>query len=242
MNIGDRHLVQRDPSLVRVTDAHCRLEGPITRQVEQVFVEDWFFCTGEALALCPPPAGTPGRAVCRSIVDGPNIDPDRLGIILVGAVSSARQRIQIMTPYFLPSRELVGALNAAALRGVSVEVILPSESNIPIVHWATRKMLWELLQRGVHVFYQPPPFAHTKLFVVDSHYAQVGSANLDPRSLRLNFELNVEIYDIPFSRDLSAHMDRVRDASREVTLEQMDGRPLPIRFRDAIAWLFSPFL
>jgi len=104
----------------------------------------------------------------------------------------------------------VARKRSAALRGVEITIILPPKNNLPFVHWAMRNMLWELLVWGIRVFYQPPPFVHTKLFVVDKHYAQVGSANIDPRSLRLNFELAVEVFDrgfvdilmgpVPFSR------------------------------------------
>ena len=134
----------------------------------------------------------------RTITDGPNEDLDRLALILAGAVSSARERVRIMTPYFLPSRGLIGAMQSAALRGVAVDVILPLRNNLPFMDWATRNMLWELLERGIRVFYQPPPFAHSKLFVVDDQYGLIGSPNIDPRSLRLNFELAVEIYDRQF--------------------------------------------
>jgi cardiolipin synthase len=148
----------------------------------------------------------------------------------------------IVTPYFLPSREMIGALQTAALRGVEVHVILPERNNLPFVHWATRNMLWELLQWGIRVFYQPPPFVHSKLFLVDGLYAQVGSANLDPRSLRLNFELALEVFDREWVRRVSGFAEACRRRSREVTLEEMDGRPLPLKLRDSLAWLFSPYL
>jgi cardiolipin synthase len=115
-------------------------------------------------------------------------------------------------------------------------------SNLWFVHWATRNVLWELLQRGVRVYYQPPPFVHSKLFVVDNHYAQIGSSNMDARSLRLNFELTIEVYDKAFAEVLTSHMEDIRSRSREISLEEMDNRPIPARARDALAWLFSPYL
>lgn len=181
-------------------------------------------------------------AVCRVLLDGPDEDLDTLDTIFVAAVSAARRQVAVMTPYFLPSRELIGALQAAALRGVDVAVILPAENNLPYVQWATTNMLWELLQRGVRVFYQPPPFAHTKLFVVDGHYSLVGSANLDPRSLRLNFELDVEVYERLFAEILLEHFKSVRAASREIFLADVDSRSVPRRVRDSLAWLFTPYL
>jgi len=242
INIGDRHLAENVENPNRVVDAHFQLNGPVVTQIEQVFLEDWGFSTGEHSVPSQDSAIGTGSTICRAIVDGPNEDLDKLSTILVAAVSAARQRVSIMTPYFLPSRELISALQSAALRGIAVTILLPAKNNLPFVHWATRNMLWELLERGIRVFYQQPPFVHTKLFVVDGQYALIGSANIDPRSLRLNFELAVEVFDSQFVGILSEHIQRSLERSLEVSLEDLDGRPLPVRVRDALAWLFSPYL
>ena len=243
MNIGDRHLADRSDNPDRVVDAHFRLIGPVVGQLQQVFLDNWSFVTGGAAECFPvDDREAAGPAECRTIVEGPDEDLDKLLSILVGAVSAARRQVAIMTPYFIPPRELVGALQAAALRGVDVTVILPGKNNLPFVSWASRNMLWEILQRGVRVFLQPPPFVHTKLFLVDGHYVQVGAANMDPRSLRLNFELVVEIYDREFAQTINRHFEAVRERSREITLEEVDSRPLPVRIRDGLAWLMSPYL
>jgi cardiolipin synthase len=242
MNIGDRHLAERIENPSRVVDAHFRVTGPVVTQIEQVFLEDWGFSTGEHAGPSQSSAGESDSMVCRVIAEGPNEDLDKLSTIMVGAVSAARQRISIMTPYFLPSREMIAALQSAALRGVGVTILLPAKNNLRFIHWATHKMLWELLEWGIRVFYQPPPFVHTKLFVVDDQYALIGSANIDPRSLRLNFELAVEVFDSPFVGILSEHMQRSREQSMEVSLDDLDSRRFPARLRDALAWLFSPYL
>ena len=242
MNIGDRHLAAGRGGRASMTDVHFRLDGPAAGQIRDVFLEDWTFATGAQELPEPGTAADQGESPCRVIVDGPNEDMDRLATLLVGASAAARERIAIMTPYFLPARELVGALQAAALRGLDVSVVLPQKSNLPFVDWATRNMLWELLKHRVRVYCQPPPFAHSKLFVVDGGYAQIGSANIDPRSLRLNFELAVEVFDETFAASLLAHFDAVRTGAREVSLEEVDGRPLWERARDSLAWLASPYL
>ena len=242
MNIGDRHLADKLDNPSRIIDVHFRLLGPVVAQIEHVFLEDWSFATGEQTVSPPISFTHTNGAICRAIVDGPNEDLDKLTTIMVGAVSFARERIWIMTPYFLPSRELTAALQTAALRGVEVIVILPSKNNLPFVKWATNNMLWELLQRGVRVYFEPPPFVHTKLFLVDNCYAIIGSSNIDPRSLRLNFELVIEVFGKPVAEVIAAHVDEARKRSREVSLEDMDARPLIIRTRDAFAWLFSPYL
>ena len=242
MNIRDLHLVESSPPAARTSDIHFELAGPVVAQIQQAFLEDWGFCTRDRTPIPLPDLQAPGQAMCRTVTDGPNEDLDRLALILSGAVNSARSRVRIMTPYFLPSRELIGALQSAALRGVTVEVVLPEKNNLPFVGWATRNMLWELLERGIRVYYQPPPFAHSKLFVIDDQYCVIGSANIDPRSLRLNFELAVEIYDRHFARLAASHIRRVIERSRETTMAYLDARSLPVRLRDAAVWLFSPYL
>ncbi len=148
----------------------------------------------------------------------------------------------MLTPYFVPPRELTTALAAACLRGVGVRLLLPARSNLPYVDWATRRLLPELLEIGLRVRLQPPPFDHSKLLVIDGRYAQIGSANLDARSLRLNFEVNTEILDRETAGTLAAHAHALWQAGEPLTLAGLDTRPLPIRLRDATAWLLAPYL
>ncbi len=242
MNIGDPHLVERTAGREGVRDLHFRLQGDIVRQIEAVFLDDWRFTTDHATPLPPACATAAGEALCRTIVDGPNEDLNRLTMVLRGAIAPAPRRVGILTPYFLPPRDLIGALQAAAVRGIEVDIVLPGRNNLPFMHWATRNMLWELLKWGVRVHYQQGPFAHTKLFLVDDHYAQIGSANLDARSLRLNFELSVEIYDADFGQTVAREIDALVAESVPVTLQELDSRSRAVRLRDAICWLFTPYL
>ena len=245
MNIGDRHLAGREDDPGRVVDVHFRLRGPVVGELAAVFASDWVFAGGGTLGTLPaePDAEEPaGEAQCRVVADGPDEVLDRLLLLVAGAVGQAGSRVAVMTPYFVPPRELLGALQGAALRGVDVSIILPERNNLFFVHRATRHLLWELLERGVRVYYQPGPFVHSKLLLVDDAYVQVGSANLDPRSLRLNFELMVEVYDRTLVSELGAHYAAVRQRSREVTLADVDARPLPTRLLDGLAWLFCPYL
>jgi cardiolipin synthase len=242
MNIRDNHLVTEVAMKKRVSDLHFRLQGPIVRQITQVFLEDWGFCTGEHPSVDNQMETDAAGALCRTIVDGPNEDLDKLATILTGAIHTARRRIRIMTPYFLPTREMISALQITALRGVDIAIILPAKNNLPFVHWACRNMLWELLQIGIKIYYQPPPFAHTKLFITDEQYVHVGTANLDPRSLRLNFELAVEVCNKSFVEKLIGYFENVRQLSSPVSLKEIDSRPLPWKIRDALAWIFYPYL
>jgi cardiolipin synthase len=241
MNIGARHLLESKAAHA-TADLHFQVGGPVVAQLATIFAEDWRFATGELLQPVGAAHATAGANYCRCISDGPNEDLDRIALIMMGNISVARHEIMIVTPYFLPSREMIASLQSAALRGVEVSIILPQRSNLRFVDWATRNALWELLQCGVQVYYQPAPFAHTKLFVVDEVYAQVGSANLDPRSLRLNFELNLEILGTESVAPMVEHIRDIRCRARAIGLAEIDGRRLPQRLRDAACWLLSPYL
>lgn len=243
MNIGDRHLALNEANPRRVIDLHFQIDGPAVMQMEEVFLEDWRFATGESEPTSRParPAAA-GDAYCRGISDGPNHDFEILHLIITGAISAARTRVQIMTPYFIPDASLTSALTAAAFRGVEVEIILPQRNNLPYVGWASQALLWDLLQHGIRISYQPPPFVHTKYLLIDHAYALVGSSNLDPRSLRLNFEFNLEIYDVPTVAALRKHFEVVRSRSRLTTLADVSGRPFLIKLRNATTKLFAPYL
>jgi len=207
-----------------------------------VFFEDWHFTTGDEDWEGYRPTPEVGSALCRGIKDGPNEDFERFQWIVVGALTCARTSVKIMTPYFIPNRDVIAALNAAALRGVDVAIIMPAKNNLPFVKWASQAMLWELAQYGVRFFYAPPPFSHSKLLMVDDFYLNIGSANLDPRSLRLNFEFNMEVYDPELGKTLAEHFAAVQETCDEVTSETLANRSFAVRLRDSTAKLFAPYL
>jgi cardiolipin synthase len=242
MNIGQRHMVGDARNRRKTADVHFRIQGPAVYALEEAFVEDWYFTTGQENWGGYQPVPVAGNALCRAIKDGPNEDFEKMLWILVGALTCAHQSVKLMTPYFIPSREVLAALNSAALRGVKVEIILPAESNLPFVSWACQAMLWEVLQYGTRVFYQPAPFNHSKILIVDELYVNLGSANIDPRSLRLNFEFNLEVYDRALSVEMTEYFNRVRARATEITAEKLASRPFLVRLRDAVAKLFSPYL
>ncbi len=243
MNICDRHLAMIKNNPRRVIDIHFSLKGPICSQLRDAFMEDWHFATNEKRKRHDwPTAEIAGNACCRSISAGPNEPHEKLNWILIGALACAKSRIRIMTPYFIPTRAQLAAINTASLRGVRVEILLPEKNNLPYVAWATNAYLFELLEHNVQIYFQPPPFVHSKLLLIDDEYALIGSANIDPRSLRLNFEFNVEIFDAETLNELVGHFDQCREKSRQVTLEEMDQRSLPLRLRDSFCKLLSPYL
>ncbi|HVT35810.1 MAG TPA: phospholipase D-like domain-containing protein [Nevskiaceae bacterium] len=243
MNVAEYHLL-KSRAQAPVADLQFRIRGPLVQQLEDVFRADWQFASGEALAPSPAPAAddAPGTAACRVITDGPENERDPFMLVLIAALAAAHRRVCIMTPYFLPPAPVAAALEATALRGIEVRIVLPLRSDQPWIDWATRHALAPLLRHGVQLYFGPPPFAHTKLLLVDDQYVQFGSANLDVRSLRLNFELNVECYDAALSAQLHRHFDAHVRGARCVRVAQLTARPLPARLRDAFFWLFSPYL
>lgn len=241
MNIGDHHLVTL-PRKGRVQDIHFRCTGPVAARLQEAFLMDWAFVS----KIPTPPSGLcpeeTGNSHCRLVFDGLGRDKESIHELLCGVISSARHRVTIFTPYFIPPRELSGAMVAAVQRGVRVDLVLPEKNNLFYVHHASRRFQARLVQKGIRIWYQPPPFAHTKLLLVDDWYALFGSANLDPRSLFLNFELNVEAADPVFQKELSLYADEVISRSRRMKRSDYETSSLSSKLFDALCWLLSPYI
>ena len=243
INIREGHRLGLTPDSP-IQDVHFHIEGPVVGQMMDAFAEDWAFTTGERLSGEEwfPDLTPVGGTLARGIAAGPDENFERLYWAYHGGLSCARRSVRILTPYFLPDRSLVTALQMAALRGVHVDIVLPARGNLRLVQWAARAQLHEVLEWGCRVWLTPPPFDHSKLLLVDGAWALVGSANWDPRSLRLNFEFNVECYDIGLTARLEALLDRKCRDARPLALEELKQRNLAVRLRDGVAWLLSPYL
>lgn len=243
MNIRGRRVLADRPA-APTQDLHFRLDGPVVSHVADAFAEDWAFTTGERLTGPPwiREVAPAGPVVARGIPDGPDADFETIHQVILGAIACARSSVRVLTPYFVPDASLITALRVAATRGVLVEVVLPEKSNLPYVHWATQALLWQVVKRDVQVFFSPPPFDHSKLMIVDGGWTLIGSANWDARSLRLNFEFNVECYDEDLALAANEIVESKAASAREVTLEELDGRSYPVRLRDGLARLLTPYL
>jgi cardiolipin synthase A/B len=245
MNIRHRHVVSQ-AKFRPIQDVHFRIDGSLVSQIQETFSIDWRFTTGEILSdsiwFAEFDSSTNHGVTGRCIADGPDESLDRIRKILHGAISVARSSILIVTPYFLPDDALVTALSVAALRGVRVDIVLPSKSNLHFVQWASMAQLWQVLVPGCHVWQTPPPFDHSKFFVVDSEWSFVGSANWDPRSLRLNFEMNCELYSKDIAKQLESIGEERKRSAHRVTLDELNSRHILIKIRDGVARLFAPYL
>jgi cardiolipin synthase len=244
MNIRHRHHAENGHKHA-VSDVHFRVAGPVVTTMQQVFAEDWSFTTSEQLEGEPwfsEPVEQPGQVWSRCIPAGPDEDIDKMRQTFHGAISCARKTICIVTPYFLPDPGLITALSVAAMRGVAIDIVVPSKSNLRFVQWASTSSLRELIAGGCRVWQTPLPFDHTKLLIVDGLWSHIGTGNWDARSLRLNFEVNLECY----SADLAAQLGQIASAkiasSQALTLAMIDGRSRLKKIRDGVARLWSPML
>jgi cardiolipin synthase len=241
MNIADQNVLATQPKMA-VQDLHFRIEGPVVTQLAEAFAADWAFVTDqdqEANTLPPEAAGVSGP-LARVIDSGPDEDLQKVEFAMLQAVTCARTSVAVMTPYFLPDERLITALALAAMRGVAVDLVVPYRSNHVLVDWATRTNSRPLLSAGVRIWRSPPPFHHGKIMVVDGQWCLIGSCNWDIRSLILNFELCLEVYDRDLARTLGTIMQRNR--GRALTQAELDASWLPRRLRDAGARLLLPYL
>ena len=243
LNIDERYWRPARPQTA-FRDLHFRVRGPVVAHLAEVFADDWQFTTGEALRGVKwfPALAVQGPTLARGIEAGPDESVGCLRWTIIGALNAAQRSIRIVTPYFIPDAALLSALNAAALRGVEVDIFLPRHSDVRHVSWAAMGQLWQVLEGGCRVWFSPGPFDHSKLLLVDSAWTLFGSANWDARSLRLNFEFNLESYGSELGARLEELIVVRRAKAHRVTMAQVNARPLLVKLRDGAARMFAPYL
>ncbi|HEY3731699.1 MAG TPA: phospholipase D-like domain-containing protein [Steroidobacteraceae bacterium] len=241
LNIGDENLVADHPRHT-VLDTHFRFQGPVVAQLTEAFAGQWQFATGESLTgpAWYPPLTAAGDSLVRVVTSGPDQDLEKIEFLVLEALACARSSVQIMTPYFLPDDRIITALALAAMRDVAVDVVLPEHSNHPSVDWAMRAHIGPLLTAGCRVWTHPAPFDHSKLMTVDDIWCFIGSANWDLRSFRLNFEINLEVYQADLVDQVRARI--AANQATPLTRADLDRRRLPARLRDNAAHLLLPYL
>ncbi len=228
-------------------DTHFRVLGPVVADLFTVAAEDWRFTTRERLDGpvwdITLPEGTPGSPILsRAVASGPDNAVETSHKMLMGAFSVARSSIRIMSPYFLPDRELISALATAARRGVSVDIIVPATNNLMLVDRAMTAQFDQILKSYCRIWRATGPFNHSKLLVIDDRWSYVGSSNMDPRSLRLNFEVDLEVLDEGFARSVSKRIAAAMENATPVKLDELRARPFLVRLTERVLWLASPYL
>lgn len=246
LNIGEIYWPLRSTK-EKVLDFHFKLEGPIVNYIQAVFADDWYYCTSSTLEgpLWFRPIEnniSKNNQFARVVVGGPGIDNEKIQWHFINLINQSENNIRISSPYFLPSEGISTALISAVQRGVNVDIITPGQSDHLLIAWATEAGLHELLTYGCKVWYSPPPFDHSKIFVVDDNCLSLGSANWDVRSLRLNFEMNIELYSKEIAHHVTEVFEKKKARSRLYTLEQYEKRSLFNKLRGGLARMASPYL
>ena len=222
-------------------DLHLRVEGDVVSSLQLVFIEDWAYATGKPPLALPSPTPHPGRIPMQVLVSGPDSSWEAIHRLHVGSIHSAKRRVWLATPYFVPGEAARMALTSAALGGLDVRLLVPRRSDSRLVTLAARSYFDELLAAGVRVYEYGPRMLHTKALLCDDDLAIIGSANFDHRSFRLNFEVSLMFADAALCAELSALLERECMASRGVQPERE--RPLfRTRLPEALARLVSPLL
>ena len=243
LNLGVENIFTRRRER-EVDDLHFRLEGPVVNQLMASFAEDWHFTTGDSVTGSAwwPAIETAGSVITRVISSGPDEDIGKIETVLATAIGQAKHYIRIVTPYFLPDERLRSAIGLAALRGVEIDLAIPERSDHAVMDWAMHAHLAFFPLDRIRCYLTPGPFDHSKLMTVDGQWCAIGSPNWDVRSLRLNFELLLECYDEETVARLDSTIDEKISQARMLTPDDLTGRPLAARLRDASARMLLPYL
>lgn len=239
MNLGAEYMGPT-PDPARWRDLIAILEGPVLAAIQTIFEEDWHIATGEHLD-CPPYSDDAAGVPVQILADGPAFYDDAFSRLIQVALRQARRRVSIITPYFVPDQALQAALVATAHSGVRVELLVPARSNHPSADWARRPFLRELVAEGVAVLAYQPGMVHAKCAVIDEELAWISSANLDMRSITLNFEIAAVFYDARCAADIQAYFDELAAESAPVTPESLSSRGIRA-VGESLLRLLSPMI
>jgi cardiolipin synthase len=219
-----------------------RINGPAVRALEHVLLNDWNFATNEVVKHIEYENSPPcGDVTCAVIASGPDRESWIHDTLFI-AMTLAKTRIWIVTPYFIPSLALQTALRTAATRGLDVRVLVPATSDVPIVKYASRSYYPELLQSGVRIYEYREQMIHAKAFVIDDDLSSVGSANMDTRSFRLSFEAGCYFHDPQSNRTLVEWYEGLLENATMIALDEFEARSAPQKLLESAAHLFSPLL
>jgi len=247
MNISKNNVVKSAKK--PIDDVQFKVTGPVIDQISQVFVEDWFFATREKIQFpqYDPSAPTPlqlsnNSVLSRVVQDGPDENHNQVKWTLINALVCAQKSVKIITPYFIPDQSLMTSLHAAALRGVSIEIIVPGNSNIPFINWVMEANFSRIIQHGIKIYTNNRPFDHSKAVMIDDIWSFIGSSNWDARSLEFNFEINLECFDADLNAKLTALFDVKRQNAALVNKSEINALPIYKKVRNNLFRLFSPYL
>ncbi len=220
------------------------MQGPVVLQLQQVFAEDWFYAVGEELTQPEhyPDPRISGDNVAQIVSSGPIDEFNSFHALFFAAIAKAEQSITMATSYFVPTEPLMAALTTAAFRGVKVRLLLSGRGNYRWMLYAGRGYYDELLAAGVEIFEYQKGLLHSKTLTIDGNWSLVGTANFDVRSLLLNFEVGVAVYDQEMARQLETAFEKDIASARVIDSESWENRGLGKRLSENLMKIFSPVL
>ena len=239
LNVGDEYL-GRDQRFGGWRDTHLEMRGPVVQAVQLVFLEDWFWAANEVPELHWQTRPEEADQIAAVIPTGPADPADSWQLIVVEAASSARRKLWITSPYFVPDEGVLAALQAAAIRGVDVRILIPERADHIMVWLSAFTYYEQSIPLGVKLFRYHKGFLHEKVMLIDERLAAVGTANLDHRSFRLNFEITGFSTDTEFVREITEMLDTDFLHAREARVEDFTGKPFFFRAACRAARLFAP--
>ncbi|GAB4392480.1 MAG: cardiolipin synthase [Kiloniellaceae bacterium] len=242
LNFGDEYL-GRNAAFGPWRDTHLQLSGPVVQGVQLAFLEDWFWAAHEVPELMWEPEATPeGQIVALALPTGPADLQESCELFFLEAIRNARERIWIASPYFVPDEQIMGALELARLRGVEVRILLPGKAEHMTVHLASFGYYPTAERLGIEIYRYQKGFLHQKVMLIDYELVSIGTANLDNRSFRLNFELSIVAWDRPFAREIEEMLREDFAESRLVAPGELDERSFWFRFAVSLSRLLTPIL
>ncbi|AKC59993.1 cardiolipin synthase [Blochmannia endosymbiont of Polyrhachis (Hedomyrma) turneri] len=250
MNMVDPRFFKQNIGIGQWIDIMVRINGPATLAMKVIFNCDWEIETGEHLLLpqiqhnktVSPYKTITNYNLIQSIASGPGFPREIIHEVLLTSIYSARKKIIITTPYLIPSDNILYAICAAAQRGVKVHIIVPKNNDSILVNWASKAFFYQLLKAGVHIHQFQQGLLHTKSILIDEKLSLIGTANLDTRSIWLNFEIIVVIDDKNFTHDLSKLQKSYISYSQTINIKTWTQRPYWHRLIERLFYFFSPLL
>ena len=219
--------------------------GKAVYAMQTRFILDWNQASSNQISYADrlfPDMQPIGDTDIQIVSSGPDSEWEQIKYGMLKLISSAKNYIYIQTPYFIPDASVLDAIKIAALSGVDVRLMIPNKPDHPFVYWATYSNVGEMLKTGARVYIYDNGFIHAKTMVADGKIASVGTANIDVRSFRLNFEVNAFLYDQVLVEELVDIFGKDMEVSREIIYEEYLRRPLYIRFKESLSRLLSPIL
>jgi len=240
-NVGNEYLGKRAP-LAPWRDTHVEIRGPAVLDLQMAFAEDWYWAAREVPFLMTPPPAAAGQMVCQIVPSGPADAQETCSLFIVEAIQSAARRLWMTSPYFVPDEAVFAMLRLAVLRGVDVRILIPARPDHLVVYAASTIYAYQAIRAGIKVYRYQPGFLHQKVILIDDEAAAVGTANLDNRSFRLNFELMVMTAHPAFAADVARMLEADFAQAREIGPDDFLGSSAILRVAMHVAKLFAPIL